>query len=149
MDIKKTLRLFTLYSRLSFRTIFQARTGIFFFMLGKAMRFLFLFLFIFLVFSRTRIIKSYDLNQVIVFFLTYTLIDNLSQMLFREVYRFRPLVLSGALDLILLKPHHPFLRILIGGIDFLDMLLIVPYAALIIIFACRLPQISLTGFFIF
>jgi ABC-2 type transport system permease protein len=146
-NLKKNLKLFTLYSRMSFRTIFQAKSGVFFFLLGKLMRFFFLFFFIFFLFSRTKLIKGYDLNQVMIFFLTYTLIDNLSQMLFREVYRFRPLVLSGALDLILLKPHHPFLRILIGGIDFLDMLLIVPYVILIFIVGARIPHIGLVNIF--
>src|SRR3990167_8237864 len=38
-----------------------------------------------------------------------------------------PLVLSGGLDMVLLKPFHPFIRILLGGVDFLDVVLIIPF----------------------
>jgi ABC-2 type transport system permease protein len=59
--------------------------------------------------------------------MVFNLIDTISQILFREVYRFRSLVVSGSLDTILLKPYHPFLRILVGGVDVLDIVLLVPY----------------------
>ena len=125
--------------------------GVVFFMLGKIFRFVFLLLLIYLVFSKTKLVKGYSLNQMIIFYLTFNIIDSVSQILFREVYRFRPQVVSGSFDLTLLKPHHPFLRILVGGVDFLDVILLVPYIILTIFFILKIPNITLllTTFYFF
>jgi ABC-2 type transport system permease protein len=64
-------------------------------------------------------------------------IDTLSQVLYRQVYSFRPLVVSGSLDTILLKPYHPFLKILVGGVDILDLFLLIPYTLIAIFFALK------------
>src|SRR3990167_3572424 len=128
--MKKSLKLFFLYSKLSLKTIFQGKLGIVLFTLGKITRFIFLLFMIYLVFSKTKLVKGYTLNQMIIFYLTFNIIDSTAQLLFREVYRFRPQVVSGSFDLILLKPHHPFLRILVGGVDFLGVILLVPFIIL-------------------
>lgn len=98
---------------------------------------------IYLIFSKTRLVKGYTLDQMIIFYLTFNIIDTTSQLLFREVYRFRPQIMSGSFDLTLLKPHHPFIKILIGGVDFLDLILLIPYIFLTIFFILKLPDISL------
>lgn len=137
MKLKRNLKIFFLFSKNSLKTVLQTRQGIFFFTLGKILRFLFLFGLIFLIFSKTKAIKGWTLNQVIICYLTFNFLDTLTQLLFREVYRFRPLVISGNLDLILTKPYHPFLRILVGGVDFLDFFLILPYFFLLIYFIAK------------
>lgn len=126
-SLKRNLKIFLLFSKFSWKIIFQMRLGILFFMLGKIFRFVFFFFLMYLVFTKAKFIAGYSLNQAIIFYLTFNIIDTASQILFREVYRFRPLVTSGNLDLVLLKPFHPFLRILVGGIDFLDILMLIPY----------------------
>ncbi len=131
---QKSLRLFFLYSRFTLKTTLQARIGILFFLAGKLFRFLFLLAFIFLIFGRTRSVQGYSLNQALVFYLTFNIIDTLTQILFREVYRFRPQVVSGSFDMVLLKPMHPFTKILFGGIDYMDILFAVPYIGLAIVF---------------
>ena len=141
--MKKSLKLFYIYASLYFKMVFQQRLGIVLFTLGKIIRFLFLFLMIFLVFSKTRLVKGFSLNQMIIFYLTFNIIDSTAQLLFREVYRFRSQVVSGSFDLILLKPHHPFLRILVGGVDFLDLFLLIPYIVLTIYYILQLPNLSL------
>lgn len=125
--MRKNLKLFYQLSVQSWKITFQGRLGPVFFLLGKLVRVIFIFVFILLLFGRTKLIKGYDFNQLLIFFLTYNIIDTLSQVLYREVYRFRPLVVSGEFDLVLLKPFHPFVRILVGGMDFLDVVLIIPY----------------------
>jgi len=140
--IYKNYRLFILFSRQSFKTIFQARLGIIFFLLGKIIRFLFFLLLIFLLFTKIKIIKGYTLNQAIIFYLTFNLVDTTAQILFREVYRFRPLLVSGNFDLILTKPYHPFIKILVGGVDILDLVLIFPYLLLTFLFFIRLGNLS-------
>lgn len=58
----------------------------------------------------------------------------MAQLLFREVYRFRPLIVNGEFDSVLVKPYHPFMRILIGGIDIMDAITIIPYLGILIFF---------------
>lgn len=84
-----------------------------------------------------------------IFYLSFNIVDTVSQILFREVYRFRPLVLSGDLDLILTKPYHPFLRILVGGVDFLDLFLAVPYFLLLFYFASKVGVLDLKDIFLY
>lgn len=141
--MRKSLKLFFLYSSYSLKTIFQARMGVILFTLGKIIRFLFLLFLIYIVFSKTKLVKGYSLNQMIIFYLTFNIIDSTAQLLFREVYRFRPQVVSGSFDLTLLKPHHPFLRVLVGGVDFLDLILLLPYILLTIFFINSLPSFQL------
>ncbi len=123
----KNLKIFFLLARNSLTITLQGRVGAIFFLVGKCIRVIFVFIFIMLLYSRTRFIKGYTLDQALLFYLTYNIVDTLSQILYREVYRFRPLIVSGGFDLILLKPLHPFVRVLLGGIDFLDLILVIPY----------------------
>jgi len=132
--LRRNLKIFLLFSYHSLKTTGQSRQGIVFFTLGKILRFLLLFGLIFLVFSKTKIIAGWSLKQVIILYLTFNFIDTFCQVLYREVYRFRPQVISGNLDLILVKPYHPFLRILVGGVDFLDLFLLFPYFFLLLFF---------------
>lgn len=151
INIKRNAKIFILFSRYSLKTILQARLGVLFFLFGKIFRFVLLLLFIVLIFSHTKVVKGYGLNQVIIFFLTFNIIDTGTQIIFREVYRFRPLVVSGALDLILLKPHHPFLRVLVGGVDFLDVVMLLPFFGLLAYFAAQINALHLLpilGFFV-
>ncbi len=146
MNLKRNLKIFLLFSRYSLKTVLQTRQGIFFFTFGKIIRFLFLFGIIFLIFSKTQFIKGWSLNQVIICYLTFNFLDTFSQMFFREVYRFRPLVVSGNFDLVLTKPYHPFLRVLIGGFDFLDLIILIPYLFLLIFFISQEPAVSFWSF---
>lgn len=123
----KNATIFYLLSRNALKITLQGRMGVIFFLLGKIIRVLFIFAFLALVFNRTRLVKGYNFEQILVFFLTFNIIDTLGQILYRQVYRFRPLVVSGGFDMVLLKPIHPFIRILLGGVDFLDLLLVIPY----------------------
>jgi len=130
----KNLKIFWRLSLYSLRSTLDHRVGIFFFLLGKMLRFFFFFFFIFLIFSKTKMLKGYQVQHGLIIYLTFNLIDTLSQLLFREVYRFRPLVISGNLDLLLTKPIPLLLRLLLGGIDFLDFLMLFPYTSLLLFF---------------
>lgn len=140
--MRRLFRLFFLFSCNSLRTTLQARTGIWLFMLGKIFRFAFFFLMIVVIFGKTKIIRGYSFPQMLVFYLIFNLIDTFTQTFFREVYRFRYQVVSGSFDLTLVKPFHPFAKILIGGVDFFDLFLIFPYIALTIRFASQVPNIT-------
>jgi len=146
--LKRNLKIFLLFGYQSLKTTGQSRQAIFIFTLGKILRFIFLFGIIFLVFSKTKIIAGWSLKQVVILYLTFNFIDTFSQLLYREVYRFRPQVISGNLDLILVKPYHPFLRVLVGGVDFLDLLLLIPYFFLLLFFIFQ-EKISFFSFFLY
>ncbi len=98
------------------------------FIVGKVVRFGFFFIFLFSVLSGAGSLAGYSREEVILFFLVFNLIDITVQFVFRGVYHFRPLVVSGSYDLDLLKPLPSFLRPLFGHVDILDFVTLVPLA---------------------
>lgn len=119
------------------------------FFVAKVLRFSFFLGFLFFLLKGTRTLAGYDQSQVIFFFLTFNVVDVFAQFLFREVYRFRPLVVSGDLDLILAKPFNPLFRVLLGGADIIDLTTIIPLL-LAVFFAGRLlsPNPAQVGLYI-
>jgi ABC-2 type transport system permease protein len=113
------------------------------FLLGKILRFGLTLGFIFVLFGQTKKIDDFNVIQFTFFFLTYTVIDTITQLFFREVYRFRPMVVSGDFDLVLVKPMNPLFRALAGGADPLDLLMLIPYIAVLIYVAGRLGTLSI------
>lgn len=129
----------------SFQTFFLSRFGAVIFLTGKIVRFILYLIFLVLLVSKTKILAGYNLWQVILFYLTFNFIDSITQMLFREVYRFRQYIVSGSFDLLLVKPVNSLFRILFGGTDFLDFVTLFPFIIFIVIVIAQLPQISLLG----
>jgi ABC-type uncharacterized transport system permease subunit len=139
--MKTFIRYFKIWWRLSenaFLGVLAQKTGFTIFLIGKILRFGFFFLFLFYLVSGTRSLAGYTLNETILFFLTFSLIDSVSQFFFREVYRFRPLVISGNFDLVLTKPVNPLFRSLMGGADIIDFVTM----ELPILFSCFNPTPS-------
>jgi len=119
-------KIWWLMSKNAFLAVLTQRVGFGIFLLGKLLRFIFFFGFIFFLLKGTNRLAGYDLNQTLLFFLTFSLIDTLSQFFFREVYRFRPQVISGNFDLVLVKPVNALFRSLMGGADIIDLVTIPP-----------------------
>lgn len=91
------------------------------FFVSRLLRYgLFLF-FIYLMTMQIRSLGGYTPTQMLVFYLCFNVVDTIGQMLFREVYRFRPLIISGGFDMVLVKPLSPLIRALLGGPDFIDL----------------------------
>jgi len=111
----------------SFMTVLSSRFGAFLFLIGKTLRFVFFLIFLLTLFTQTQFLASYSQAQMLFFFLTFNFIDTVTQLLFREVYRFRPMVVSGDFDLVLIKPISPLFRALVGGADPLDLFMLIPY----------------------
>lgn len=143
------LKIFWIYSLMAFKESTQDRIGILLFGVGKLIRFVMLFFFVFYIVSQIGSLKGYGVNQVIFFYLTYNLVDATGQFLFREVYRFRWRFTTGQVEGILTKPYHPFLRILVGGVDFIDLLTLIPYIVLAVYFALKLPSLSGTSILLY
>lgn len=133
--MKRYLKYWYLLSVNSFSSVLVSRLGGFLFLIGKALRFSFFLTFLLLITTQTKTLSGYSVNQAVFFFLTYNIIDTISQLLFREVYRFRHLVVSGNLDHVLIKPINPLFRSLLGGADPFDLLMMIPFSVITFIIA--------------
>ena len=109
---------------------FASRFGAILFIIGKLIRFSFFMFFLLVITSRTQAIVGYTIWEVILFYITFNLVDSLAQFFLREVYRFRSYVIRGDFDYFLTKPMPVLFRLLFGGSDALD----IPILLLSIIF---------------
>lgn len=117
------------------------------FMTGKTMRLGMALLFLFLLSKNVSHLAGYTTGQVIIFFLSFQILDTLNQMLYRGVYLFSWQVKSGELDFYLAKPINPLFRILTGKPDILDALFFLPQTALSIWLILQFtPNITLASF---
>lgn len=120
------IRIWLMMSKNSFLVYLANKKLVALFFLGKILRFGFFTAFLFFLVSGAESLAGYDTTRTILFFLTFNVVDILGQFLYREVYRFRPLVVSGDLDLILVKPMNALFRVLMGGADVIDLVTIPP-----------------------
>lgn len=120
--MKKYLAVIWRYSQNSMKVSLEHKGSAAVFMIGKFLRFGMSALFIYFLLLKTKFLAGYSLPETMLIYVTYNIIDSLTQLFFREVYRFRPLVVSGDFDTVLVKPVHPFTRVLLGGFDILDVL---------------------------
>ncbi|MBI5620494.1 ABC-2 family transporter protein [Candidatus Gottesmanbacteria bacterium] len=102
------------------------------FLVGKLLRFIFFFTFLLTIFSHTDSLGGYSAVQIAFFYFSYNFIDTLSQLLYREVYQFRPLIVSGDFDFVLVKPMNALFRSLFGSADPLDFFMLFPYTVILI-----------------
>jgi hypothetical protein len=97
-------RIWMMMSRNAFLVVLSQKKVLMLFLTGKVIRFIFFTTFIYFLVKGTKTLAGFNVHQVIFFYLTFNLIEVISQFLYREVYRFRHLLVSGDLDLILTKP---------------------------------------------
>jgi len=124
--IKKYLKIWWIMSKNSFVMVLSQRLSLSVFLVGKILRFMFFFLFLFFILKGAGTLAGYSGTQVIFFFLTFSVVDVISQFLFREVYRFRPMIVNGDFDFVLVKPINSLFRVLLGGADVIDLITIPP-----------------------
>lgn len=132
----------------SFSVVLGQKYALIVFLVGKIIRFVFYFLFIFYLLKGAGTLAGYSVNQVIFFFLIFNVVDVVTQFLFRQVYSFRPMIINGDFDLVLVKPINALFRVLMGGADLIDLVTIPPLLILVIVYIVRLHP-SLSGFVIF
>jgi ABC-2 type transport system permease protein len=119
-------RIWLLMSKNSFMVMLSQKKLLTLFLAGKLVRFTFFAAFLYYLVIGADNLAGYTVGQTVFFFLTFNVIDILAQFLFREVYRFRQLVVSGDLDLVLVKPQNVLFRVLMGGADIIDLITIPP-----------------------
>jgi ABC-2 type transport system permease protein len=128
----RSFKIWLLYTKNSFLQTLSNRVFFGLFLFGKSARVLMFLGFLYFLLNSTQGMAGYSKDQIIFFYLSFNLIDAAAQFLFREVYRFRELVISGDLDLILVKPINPLLRVLLGGTDLLDLLMLIFITAAVV-----------------
>lgn len=125
-------------SRNSFVMVISQKLSLSIFLIGKIIRFIFFFLFLFFILKGAGSLAGYNSNQVIFFYLTFNIIDVVTQFFFREVYRFRPMIVNGDFDFVLVKPMSALFRSLLGGADVIDLITIPPLIIATIYFGALL-----------
>lgn len=108
----------------------NARASAIVFIFGKVFRLATALLLIYVVVNRAKLIVGYDLNQAIFILILFNFIQTITQLFLRGVYIFRQKVVDGAFDYYLLNPLNEIFYSLFSYTDPLDLLLIIPYAAL-------------------
>jgi ABC-2 type transport system permease protein len=147
--IKKYFKIWWMMSRNSFSMVISQKLAVSIFLLGKILRFVFFFGFLYFLLKGVGNLAGYTSNQIIFFFLTFNLIDVITQFLFREVYNFRPMIINGDFDLVLVKPINALFRVLMGGADIIDLVTIPPLVILTIYFGALLhPSFYQVGLYL-
>ncbi len=99
---------------------------------GKIIRFAFFLLLIFSIFKFTDTMAGYGKYEVILFFLTFNLMDTLAQAFFRGIYYFKNDVRKGNFDYVISKPVNPLFYSLARMTDILDIIFLLPIISLVI-----------------
>lgn len=129
MKLNKYWRLWLKTSQLSLQNSIATRGASLMFIIGKTIRFFFYLTLLFIVLRQTKVLAGYNLNQIIIFFLIFEIIDIVGQLFFRGIYFFRNEVITGHFDLTLVKPANVLFQVLTAQTDLLDtpLLIIVFY----------------------
>src|SRR4030066_1755768 len=101
------------------------------FLLGKLVRFRFFPLLIVSIFRFTKTMAGYTQYEVILFYLTFNLIDVFAQAFFRGIYLFKNDVMRGTFDYVLSKPVNALFYSMSRLTDILDIVFLVPIVLLI------------------
>ncbi|MEK7163911.1 MAG: ABC-2 family transporter protein [Patescibacteria group bacterium] len=116
------------------------------FLVSKVIRVALFAVFIYFMLSGLSNIGGYSRDQMIIFYLIFNLIDTSAQLLFREVYRFRPLLISGGFDMVLVKPFNPLIRVMVGGPDFIDFAMLIILLSTISYYIVFVTKIEILSF---
>lgn len=112
--------------------ISNARGAAILFILGKLFRLGTAFLMVYLVVGRAKLISGYTLEQAILILTLFNFVSTLTQLFMRGIYVFRQKVVDGTFDFYLLNPLSELFYSLFSYTDPMDLLLILPYSALVV-----------------
>jgi ABC-type uncharacterized transport system permease subunit len=124
--IKRYFRLWLALVTNSFKTQMSTVLGSTGHLIGKFIRFFFFLGYLMAIFKFTPTLKGFTMWEVVLFFMTFSLVDVGSQFLFRGMYGMKYLIEEGDFDKILTQPAHPLFRISVMGTDLLDLLTLIP-----------------------
>lgn len=130
--MKKYIRVWLQLVNCAFSSYASNRIDSFTYFLGKCIRLGFFMLMIFSIFDFTNVFAGYGRYEILIFFLTFNLIDVLGQAFMRGSYMFRTYVRDGGFDYIISKPINPLFFVLTRWTDVLDFIFLIPIIVLII-----------------
>lgn len=134
----KLIKIWLLYTNFSFQQVLTNRVLMGIFLAGKLIRIALFLVFLSFIFKGITDIAGYSRQQIIFFYLAFNFIDTSAQLFFREVYRFRSLVVSGNLDFVLLKPVNPLVKVLLGGADIMDLIILLLILAAVVVVGSKI-----------
>lgn len=140
--MRKLFRIWLRMAVMSFGAQLSYGLGSLGFLLGKLVRLLFFFAYLVAVFRHTDTLAGYSLEQTVLFFLTYNIVDITAQVFFRGIYGARRAVQDGDLDYFLIQPCPPLVRLAASTVDFLDVTTLLPVLGLLALTWGRLPGIG-------
>ena len=119
-------KIWLLMAKNAFSAWLTRKSSVAVFLAGKIIRYIFYFSSLYFLVERANGLAGYNAYQALFFTATYTFVDTFAQVLFRNVYTYRQMVVSGDLDLVLVKPINALFRIVLGGPDIIDLITIPP-----------------------
>lgn len=120
------------------------------YLLGKIVRFVFFLILLASLFRFTDQLAGYSGYEVFLFFLTFNLVDVISQVVWRGIYVFPTAVRRGHFDFYLTKPIHPLLLILCRLTDLLDIIFLIPIVVLLVLTIVKLSIVpTITGLLLY
>ena len=145
MNLKRYLKIWYLTTANAVMADVTKRFSSILILLGKAIRIILFGSFLLLLFSGEKQLAGYSIDQAIVFYLTFNLIDTSSQLLLRGTYYFRNLVIKGDLDYVLIHPLNPLFSVLFSHTDVLDFIMLWPVLLALVCSLLQLSSLTLTG----
>ncbi|MFC1711363.1 ABC transporter permease [Patescibacteria group bacterium] len=141
--IKKYIRIWLKTTTLSLETNLTTKGASLMYIAGKFIRFGFFLLLLFVVMGKTKKIAGFNIEQMIIFFLVFNLLDIFGQVFFRGIYWFRQKIITGKFDLVLVKPINSLFQVMTTRTDFLDLPLLVIVIWLLIKYSTGVSLINL------
>lgn len=145
----KSFKVWLMYTTQSFQLVFTNHALMILFIFAKTIRISLFLIFLTFLFTQINTLGGYNQQQIIFFYLSYNLIDTTAQVLFREVYRFRSLIISGNFDFVLTKPMSPLLKVLVGGSDPMDFIMLLGIIVMIVYYGTTYISTSVTSWLLF
>lgn len=110
----------------SFKTQLATSLGSAGYLIGKLIRFFFFLGYLIALFKQVPGINGYTLPEMVLFFMTFNVVDVMAQFFFRGLYGIKPLIDEGDFDKILTQPVRPLFRLCCMGMDLLDLITMIP-----------------------
>lgn len=138
--MKRYFKIWLQLAKNSFANFLSNRIDAASYLAGKLFRFGFFWLMIISIFQFTDNLAGYTKFELLLFFLTFNLIDVSTSIVFRGIYEFKNDIRRGNFDFAMVKPVNPLFMALTKIFDWLDLIFIVPIAVLLIYVIANLPQ---------
>jgi len=127
--VRTYVRVWWRLCELNFASELSTRMASLGFLAGKLVRFVFFLVFLFAIFRTIPSLKGYTLPEVVLFFMTFNLVDVLAQFFFRGIYGIKAMIRTGVFDNLLTQPINPLFRVSFDMVSLLDLVTLIPIFA--------------------